>query len=280
MKIIEFYGRSPVEILRRYTVLDNLLADYRKTDEIDDMMKQIVTQSFVPAYNVPAGEFAIDAEVGMGPVITHEFPNKVVLDVLEELKDASISLHELNGTYKIYYDVVEDDSLVTNGFGYRFRTYAGLRGSDRTNGVVFSPENGNIRNAYYYEDYLEEANSILVYSVGYDGVAEDNVQINASRWNRIAKNTFGIENTNANTTTANSLLRKSAGRAIFNADFLSTPGALNYQPRCLYRVDWDLGDLVPVQFAGKNFNAMISIVYVSVNEAGEENILARTLVGE
>jgi hypothetical protein len=277
--IIEFYGRSPIEILRRQSVLTTVAADYQKTDYIDDMMKDIVTRWFDGNGNTPLGEFVVDSNLSLGPSVTHEFGNKIVLDVLEELKDASLTLNLVNGTSKIYYDVVEDDSLVPYGFGYRFRTYAAQRGVNRTNELIFSPENGNIEKPYLYEDYLDEANDILVFLSGYDGTAEDAAAINASRWNRIARMSFGIEDALANDTTANALLKQSAGRNIFNADLLSTPGSKD-QPRSLYRVDWDLGDIVSVQFAKRYFSVMLAIVYVSINEDGKEKITARTLVGE
>ena len=61
--------------------------------------------------------------------------------------------------------------------------------------------------------------------------------------------------------------------------FLNTPGGL-HQPRSLYGVDWDLGDLVRVTYAGIQMEAEIVIVYVSYDENGEEEITGRNDVGE
>jgi hypothetical protein len=51
------------------------------------------------------------------------------------------------------------------------------------------------------------------------------------------------------------------------------------QPRSLYGLDWDLGDLLPVFFAEKYFTAEVVVVHVSVNEDGEESIVGMNTVG-
>jgi hypothetical protein len=47
----------------------------------------------------------------------------------------------------------------------------------------------------------------------------------------------------------------------------------------LYGVDWDLGDLLPVKFAGKTFNVEVKVVYVSVDKDGKETITGRSTIG-
>jgi hypothetical protein len=46
-------------------------------------------------------------------------------------------------------------------------------------------------------------------------------------------------------------------------------------PRSLYGIDWDMGDLLKVNYAGKQFEIEVINVYVSVNENGEEKITGR-----
>jgi hypothetical protein len=58
---------------------------------------------------------------------------------------------------------------------------------------------------------------------------------------------------------------------MLNVTFLDSPGS-SYQPRSRYGIDWDLGDLLRVNYAEKNFGAMVAIVYVSINDQGKENI--------
>lgn len=40
-------------------------------------------------------------------------------------------------------------------------------------------------------------------------------------------------------------------------------------------MDWDLGDLVRVNYADKQFEAEINIIYVAVEDSGKETITGR-----
>lgn len=277
MRMIEFYGRSPIDILRRWTVIDTTPAVYSKTEAIDDMMKDIVTEAFITTPRVvPTGEFTVDGNVTLGPVISHTFQNQNVLDILKDLKAASFYLNKVASTNKkIYFDVVEGAILSNSGFGYEFRTYAGLRGVDRTNGITFSVENGNLQEPDYIADYLDEVTEIQVGDVV--SVASDDQYL--SRWNRILEYR-GTNSTDVdeNTTTANQMLQDNGKKESFNVTILNTPGG-ERQPRSLYGIDWDLGDLLPVSYAGKNMNAEVQIVYVSLDETGKENIIGMNVIG-
>ena len=275
MRTIEFYGRSPLDILRRWSVYSTLEANYKKTDYIDDMMKSIVTQEFITgAHCVPAGEFSVDGDTSLGPSVTHSFLGKTVRDVCDELKAISYSKYADDPTNRrILYDVVEGAGQ-TNGFGYVFRTYADLRGVDRTKGLVFSPENGNLKSTEYYEDFLDQ---VTVAQVGATQVSDPDTTL--SRWNSIM-NYKANSSTDAavRTADANKMLAEEGKDISFGAYFLSTPGSPT-QPRSLYGVDWDFGDLLPVQYAGVNLNAEVEIVWVSVDEMGQENIVGSNRVG-
>lgn len=83
----------------------------------------------------------------------------------------------------------------------------------------------------------------------------------------------------ANNASADQILESNAKDIAFNGTFLNTPGN-SQQPRSLYGLDWDLGDILPVQYAGKTFTAEVMIVYVSVNDQGIENIVGQNSVGE
>jgi hypothetical protein len=37
-------------------------------------------------------------------------------------------------------------------------------------------------------------------------------------------------------------------------------------------LDWDLGDILPVEYAGKSFDVEVVVVYVGLNDQGKENI--------
>lgn len=275
LRMIEFYGRSPLDILRRWCVSATVAANNTKTDFLDDMMKAVVIDNFITTPNVaPVGEFSVDGDLGLGPTISQSFPGKNVRDVLTDLKATSFSLNATSSANRrIFFDVIEGPGL-TNGFGYIFRTYADLRGIDRTQGIVFSPENGNLKAPSYYEDYLDQ---ITIAQVGATTViGPDNL---LSRWNNILQyQNSSSADANVRTAQANQMLTDGAKKLSLTAQFLSTPGSPN-QPRSLYGVDWDLGDLLPVQYAGKNMTGEVEIVWVSVDEKGVENIVGSNQVG-
>lgn len=281
VRIVEFNGRSPLDILRRASVITDVAANYTKTDEIDDMMKAIVTDNFITITGIaPVGEFSVEANVSLGPSVTYSFFGRVVLDILKDLKAASMSLNRtLSTNRKIYFDVVEGPGLAS-GFGYIFRTYADTRGLDRTKGTVYSIENGNIKAPAYIEDYLDESTEARVYNQSSaTGVTVDSPDVNLSRWNKIQQfqGASGAD-TAAMTSDANRILDENGARMSMSASFVNSPGG-RLQPRSLYGIDWDLGDLLPVSFAGKNITCEVMIVHVSVDDQGTENIVGNTEVG-
>jgi len=282
MRMIEFFGRSPIDILRRWSVVSYTISYYKKTDQIDDMMKAIVTQSFITTPMVaPTGELTVEGNVSLGPIVTLSFFGKVVLEILRDLKATSFSLNATDPTSKkIYFDVVEGNTLSNGGFGYLFKTYAGLRGTDRTSNLVFSVENGNIQEPQYYEDYLDQVTEGQVGTTVVDGP-----DIYLSRWNKIMVYRGITESPNFSTSVdektalANKILAEGAKDVSFNATFLNTPGS-PVQPRSLYGVDWDLGDLLSVKYAGRAFESEVKIVYVSLEEDGKENVIGMSSIGE
>lgn len=291
MEIIEFLGRSPIEILRRIDIADPAMCTIAN-DYADDAMKSIVNYykgntSFSPA-PVTGGallqttnELTVDGDTSQGPLISKDsFLFRNALDVIQEIKSTTFQMNKASSSNaKIYFDMVESSGL-ENGFGYRFRTYANLRGADRTAGIVFSVENGNLKDPTYYEDYFDIITNALTYGT------DDEFHVNVistdsylSRWSNIHKtervNSIDNEEHRAE---AYRVLEENKAIKIINCTFLNTPGGVN-QPRSLYGMDWDLGDLLPVQFADKSMEAEVKIVYVAVNEDGEETITGRNEVG-
>lgn len=293
VRIFEMLGRSPLDILRRQHYKGS--ADI--TDNIDDIMKAIVRAQFTTtpsafstapttlngAVYTYTGEFAVDADSGDGPSITENFYLRNVLDTIQDLKKQSFSRNAVSSSNKkIYFDVIEDDSIgLQGGFGYRFRTYPDRRGRDRTNQTIFSVENGNLAVPVYYEDYLDEFTSVFEYnsSQSWGSQSAQSADQYLSRWNYIEKaETIAEDSSTIALSEAYTVLQEGAAQKVFNADFMNSPGS-NILPRSLYGVDWDLGDLLPVVFAGKALNCEVAIVYVSVDENGKENITGKTQVG-
>ena len=285
LRVIVFYGRSPLDILRRQFV--DVSADVTITGTIDNVMKQLVTNYLVNASvgygTVPLGEFTVESNTSEGPTITETYYLDNLLDALKDLQSMSETKNlESSANKKIYFDVVENDSLVINGFGYTFRTWSTLRGGDRTIGIPFSIENGNIKDPSYFEDHNDQFTFAHVRN-------KDNSAYNAessvpdktlSRWNvaRIAESS-SEQSLNANSAKSYKILGDHAAAKKLSVTFLNTPGSAT-QPRSLYGLEWDLGDLLPVLYAGKTFNAEVMVVYVSMNENGEETITGLNRLGE
>lgn len=293
MDIVVFYGRDGMDLLNRRWVIQAAGSAYAtKTNEIDDLMKAIVREQMLYGSAVnssgvadntrayPSGEFTVDADVALGPSVTKTFQDRNVLDVLKELKDQSFSLNETGTSSKIYFDVVESQISGSNRFGWAFRTYASLRGTDRTNGVEFSVENENLRTPEYSKNHMDEINSVFVKNGTLVSNITDPDRIATSRWNRSESVRFGyFESTAAGLTSiGNSELGKGIPVEDLNAEFLNTPGD-ERAPQSLYGIDWDLGDLLPVSYAGMQFDGEVKIVYVAVDETGKETITGRNKVG-
>jgi hypothetical protein len=141
-------------------------------------------------------------------------------------------------------------------------------------------ENGNLASPSYYEDHLNSFTNAATMNSGvstYNGSASSSDK-DLSRWNSsLVIQGTSEEDTTVNDDKAEQILQDNAAERAFNGTFLNTPGS-DRQPRSLYGIDWDMGDLVRVQYVGKNFNSEIATVYVSVNDAGEENITGLTQV--
>lgn len=289
--MIEFYGRSPLDILRRRSMISTTTVAlpssfYQRTDLIDNLMKDLVRDhftiesAFLPAGTLgrttPLGELTVDGDESDGPSTTGNFLNQNVLDMCQDLKNTSFMMNKITpANRRIFFDVVEGSPLSGGGFGYTFRTYADLRGVDRTDGVKFSIENGNIRAPSYYENHLESATNSRIQNLSTPttnaGVTSPDETL--SRWNfiQVAQATSEAD-AGVNTMQANKLLQENAADKSLGVTFLDSPGS-DRQPASVYGRDWDLGDLLPVSFVGLDFDAEVETVWISVNDKGEENII-------
>jgi len=170
-------------------------------------------------------------------------------------------------------------------FGFQFVTFTDLYGIDRTEeALIFSVENSNMEAPYYSQNHMEEKNSIIVKGYGRGdsrqvSIVTDSVRAGASRWNRCE----GYQD--ASTEPDQDNLEDYAYPAFFegapkeelSAVILNVPGR-DDTPRSLYGIDWDLGDLLPIFYAGRQFNIEMKIVYVAKDERGKETITGRNEV--
>lgn len=264
----------------------------------------------------PEKQFDVSNGLSLGPSVTVNYPDRNLLDILVELRSMSFQkAKENSANRKIYFDVVpaifstflvyilqendlfiddeygnalldetsvSEDTVINNGL--RFQTYADLYGNDRTTGVVFSDKNGNLETPDYNKTHLEEVNAIIVKGNGRGDsrqvdIVTDDDRIGASRWNR-CEAFLDAPNEPEQSNLAdigNASLWKGEPVEEINAVILNTPGS-NSIPRSLYGVDWDLGDILPVEYAGQMFSVEVAIVYVSLNDDGEERITGRNRV--
>jgi hypothetical protein len=196
---------------------------------------------------------------------------------------------ENSSNRKIYFDVIPFDVLglstaYGSPLGWQFVTFADLRGTDRTSGQEFSLANNNIKAPSYSISHLEEVTATTVKGQGtglsraYQRV-EDASRIAASRWNRVhTVQSSTNETTSAGLTNAgNSELAKGLPVEEFPVTILDVPES-NDTPRSLYGIDWDLGDLIPVTYAVKQFEVEIRTIHVGVDENGRETITGRNKV--
>ena len=328
VQIIRFYGLDAKDLLRRRIVIQAAGTDYtRKTDYIDDMMKEIVREQMLYGSALdetgvvdstrafPKDEFSVQGEVSLGPSVTATFADRQVLDVLKELQEMSFQLNAESSTLysRIYFDVISFDAqgrvlaildeetglpiLDEDGYpildetsseasaeqGFKFVTFADLRGEDRTeSALVFSVENNNLEGPDYSNDFTQEENSIIVKGFGrgdsraFERV-QDDARVGASRWNLCE----GYEDASTEPDQDNLVdfgyarLDKERPKEDMNAVFLNISGGPD-TPRSLYGVDWDLGDLLPVDYAGQRYNVEVTIVYVGVDQDGMETITGRS----
>lgn len=302
VEILQFYGRNGIDLLnRRFVVQKDGTSYTRKSDYADDMMKDVVREQSLYGSVVdetgtadnsrgfPQGEWSVSPDNSLGPSISQNFAGKKVYDVLDGIKKETFQLNEDSpSTYeRVYFDVrpiVLSPTAAPSGsrLGWIFNTSVGLLGMDRTlNGKIFSAENENLSDPSYSINHLDEVTAVFALGngAGNSRIVQEVTAANrlqASRWNRIES----VVNSSSSTSTAQ---LNAAGRAELRANrpveefqgtILNTPGR-NDVPQSLYGIDWDLGDLLRVEYARKQFDAEVVNVYVSVNDKGEEEITGR-----
>lgn len=264
----------------------------------------------------PEDEFFVQPDQALGPTYTKTLAERNVMDILRELHDASRRLYYDNPltNKKVYFNVVpvdlrvaveyildeqtgfpiedefgnylmDESSLSANAnIGFRFETYTGLFGLDRTDGMVFSKENNNVRDIAWSINHLEEKNSAVIKGFGRgdsrEWVVVDNTSaVNASRWNRVE--VFVDASTEPDQNRLEDFgypaLEEHKPEEKITATFLNVPASPD-TPESLYGIQWDLGDLLPVYYVGRQFDVEVDIVYVGVNENGAETITGRNEV--
>jgi len=272
---IEVKGYDGKDILRRRIVAYAAGTAYaNKTAESDDMMKAIVEENL----GATAGGdrdmsalFSIQADVSAGPILTKSFAWRNMLDVLQDLQEAS----RAEGT-EVFFDVVPIPSPTT--LSWDFRTATGQPGADLTSGanqVVFDQYRGNMRDPSYSEDWTDERN--YIYGLGQgegddreQEEVEDATSSTASFWARSEGYADARleEEANGVREEARAMLENSRAKIFFSATPVDTEGTR-------FGRDWNWGDKVIARYSGLEFQAIIRSVMITVRPGGGENITAR-----
>jgi hypothetical protein len=289
LEYTELHGVSPLHLLTRRIVANYAgSAQASMTDQADDMVKAIVKDQLgsdaVGARDLTSvgGGFTIQADLADGQSITKGFSWKNVLEICQEIADASARA----GT-EVYFDVVPIvASSVTGAIAFQFRTYTGQRGSDRTQDsespVFVGTEWGNFQNGSLYYDYTDEKNYVYVMGAGEGNLREttelsDTAQIGMSIWNRCegSKDARHLEfgDADGRTGDGNTYLYEHKPLFIFDGEIVETPAFR-------YGRDWFFGDRITATYAGVTKDAMIKKVVVSKDEGGQEKITAYLEVEE
>ena len=175
--LIHMLSRREIEYEAAITYTD-------KTNQLDDMMKEIVDENAGAAALVAARDMSpylqIQPDFTLAPSATKAFSWRKMLLLLQEL--AQISLE--NGTW-LSFDVVKISDAVAE-----FQTFVNQRGTDLTDSVVVSQSNGSLTNAKLIFDYSNEITEVTAAGRG-EGIdrvtysAVDAVRVARSPINRI-----------------------------------------------------------------------------------------------
>lgn len=280
---IQVHGVSPIELLtRRIVAYAAGSAQANKTDFADDMMKAIVRENlgalagvdgFGDSRSFDATYFGVAPDFGLGPSLTKAFSRRNVLLILQDLAEAARTAGN-----EVFFAVVPATATT-----FEFRTFTGQPGLDRrfpdgTNPIVFSLDRGNFELPFLEDDFEFESNYVYGGGQG-EGVGReiqevrDLVRINTSIWNRReAFRDARHESTAAGVLDeAESSLAKGRPKRRFTAIVLSSEGSR-------YGLDWDFGDRITVEYLGEQFDGLIRIVRVNVNNEGLETVEGRVEV--
>lgn len=271
---LTIYGFDP-----HYLLAGRIVAYYTEsaqstmTDNAGDILKAIVTDNSTDNTDYSGGDvdpartlddFTIAADLGDGTSITKSFAWDNLLDALNDIHDTSAAA----GT-AAYFGIE-----TTIGADYRpsflFYTATGQPGADLTGGPEFSFENGSLSSARYMDDYSEEIT--VAYATG-QGVKENRLiskkttgdnRHNLSRYNvREAVAYASNEKTSAGVdAAAYNLLNEKRPTELFEA-------TLQDSERLRYQADWNQGDKVPVNYAGRQFEGIVRAVTVTKTQDGE-----------
>jgi ReqiPepy6 Gp37-like protein len=268
-------------LARRWILYYAGSAGGEKTDNPDDLMKALVRENLgslaQPGQHVTgvaddlrdvdapdlSAYFAVEADAGaVTPSTTKGMSRRPLLDVLQEIADDAWQ----SGTW-LGFDVVLNDSGL-----FEFRTYPNYRGSNRGSTgapVVFSPERGNLVDISRTWDWTQEI-TVAIAAGQSQNESRDAQIVQDSRKDESPFNWIEKVYEGRNVSTSAGLLaearqavREGRPRDILTARILDTPGTRR-------GTDWQIGDIVAVEFEGETTDVRIDAGRIRVDQGGLE----------
>jgi hypothetical protein len=277
-------GYDSNELLRRRIVAaySRSSAATKTLDFADDMMKEFVTQQFADGVAPAVDEgtrvlsgFSVQGDASAGPLISVSGAWKKLLSksgggIIGAIKKASRE----KGT-EVFFDV-KTTNVTESTIAFQFQTKIGQPGQDVSDRVVFSQEDGNLRDPFLEFDYTNEEN--YIYALGPGQQSNRNVQqvadsarYNVSKWARIEGTAEARgQSDDDDEIQASGESKLEQGRPIRRFGGIPVDTG-----KTRFGVNWNWGDRVTAKYRGQEFDAIIRTVTVSVDENGRETIRAR-----
>jgi len=242
----------------------------RKADQADDMMAEIVTEnlgaSATAGRDITGWGFSVQATPSAGTIVRGDFAYRNVLDVLQEVSDASRYVPATQA----FFGVVP----LNSGWEMQFRTNVPQWGQDHAapggahGPVTFSLEYGNMANPKLEWDRREEATVVYGGGRGEDlarpviDVADD-VRRNESPLNRCEVfHSVDAETTLELIDGAEAKLDEGRIKRRFTFDVVEVPSTV-------YGLHWGFGDVVTAVYADEQWNLHVAAVGIEVRNKRE-----------
>lgn len=257
---------------RRHVLYAAGSAQASRSGKAGDVMRAIVRDNLGTSATASrqVASLGIGGDLGDGATVGKDFAWRNVLQVLQELAQASIAA----GTY-ISFDIVCTGAPGAGSVGLEFRTYAGQRGNDHrypsgaAGPVLLGPDFGTLDGADYSEDFSAEANAVTALGSGEGSAratatATDTTRSGASPF-ALCETTVEARNSTAAggvQAEANARLRAALPVRTFTAKVVDTAGVR-------FGLEYGFGDLVTAQAFGASFDCRLAGVRVRYTKAGE-----------
>jgi hypothetical protein len=252
----------------------------------DDLMKDMVRRNLGnlatdPLRDLTAYGLTVLPDASAGTEITIEASFETVLDSLRDFFAASATKEDANGeTHPTYFDL--QMSIDNDAVQYRFITAQDFIGADRTSSspkpAIFGREWGNMESPQFVADFTGEAN--YIYGLGN---SEEKHKLIQQAW--VQKGLAALAKSPMSRKEKVVIIRKFMNKlglldgtraaAHVYRPHVKFTATLKDTPQTKFGVDWKFGDLVTGVYRNQIQDGMISAVGGTVNEAGQEQLVAK-----